>query len=119
MAKSLVATLAAALASAVAARDKLPDAFVVTLRAEDRPGLRQCGEYLPGREYTVSAAEAVRLTTLKGFRLVKPGDADVLKARADAAVNVAKLEAELAQAKAAEAATNHADASPAAAQSEG
>lgn len=56
------------------AKQPAPDKVAVILRSSTRPGIRNCGDYLPDRTYTVPAAEAQRLVACKGFEYVTPGD---------------------------------------------
>ena len=57
-----------------------PAGFAVILSTEKAGGRRAVGDMVPGREYTVPAAEALRLVALKGFDFVNPADADAAKA---------------------------------------
>lgn len=50
------------------------DKVAVILRSSAKPGIRNCGDYLPDRTYSVDTAEAKRLVECKGFEYVTPGD---------------------------------------------
>lgn len=56
------------------AKQSAPDKVAVILRSSAKPGIRNCGDYLPDRTYTVPVAEATRLVACKGFEYVTPGD---------------------------------------------
>lgn len=51
-----------------------PATVKVILDPKDRPGVRACGPYLPGRVYEVPAELAKHLTTNKGFRQATEGE---------------------------------------------
>lgn len=57
-----------------------PAGFAVILTPEKAGGRRAVGDMVPGREYTVPAAEALRLVEVKGFDFVNPADAAAAKA---------------------------------------
>jgi hypothetical protein len=57
-----------------------PAGFAVILTPDKAGGRRAVGDMVPGREYTVPAAEALRLVDLKGFDFVNPADAAAAKA---------------------------------------
>lgn len=48
--------------------------YKVILPKNKRPGLKNCGAYVPGVEYEVDAKEAVRLVDVKGFEFVAKAD---------------------------------------------
>jgi hypothetical protein len=79
--------------------------YTVTLKPEAAGGRRAVGDMLPGREYPVPAAEAVRLVKTKGFTLVGATLADAEKTAEAERIAAEKAAAELAATTAATAAT--------------
>lgn len=57
-----------------------PAGFDVILTPDKAGGRRAVGDMVPGREYTVPAAQALRLAGLKGFDFVNPADAAAAQA---------------------------------------
>ena len=84
-----------------AALAKLPTTFGVILPEGKRPGLRACGDLLVGRAYDVSAEDAARLVSLKGFEFTSAAAERDCTARLAAQEQLATAEAEATQAAAA------------------
>lgn len=57
-----------------------PAGFAVILTPDKAGGRRAVGDMVPGREYTLPAAEALRLVKIKGFDFVNPADAAAAEA---------------------------------------
>jgi hypothetical protein len=66
----------------MAPKPAAPTLYTVTLTPEAAGGRRAVGDMVPGREYAVSPAEALRLVKTKGFTLIGATLADVEKAAA-------------------------------------